>query len=62
MAEKLKPCPYCGGCPAIAGIVTEKGLIWRLRLGKGEHEDYPTREEAHEAWNRRASNDEGKAD
>ena len=65
MTEVLKPCPCCGGIPAIVGIVTSSGLVWRLRLGNGQDEDYPTREDARSAWNRRvnmrkeAANDEG---
>lgn len=54
ITEPLKPCPCCGGIPAIYGINTPNSkLVWRLRLGKGKHEDFPTREAAHEAWNRR---------
>lgn len=59
MTETLKPCPFCGGIPAIAGIVTRDGLVWRLWLANGEHEDYPTRDAAHEAWNRRVNYEEG---
>ena len=58
MCEKLKPCPLCGGIPAIAGIVTIDSLVWRLWLANGEHEDYPTRYAAHEAWNRRVNDEE----
>ena len=54
--EKLKPCPYCGGIPAIAGIITPNHkLAWRLRLGNGEYDDFPTQEAAHEAWNKRVN-------
>lgn len=54
--ERLKPCPYCGGIPAIAGIIThDNTLAWRLRLGNGQHEDFPTQEAAHEAWNKRTA-------
>ena len=65
MAEKLKPCPCCGGYPAIYGVATDTGLVWRLRVGVGEDgkaktEDFATREAAHIAWNRRVSNDESK--
>ena len=56
MSEALLPCPCCGGIPAIAGIVTSTGLVWRLLLGKGQHED------ARKAWNRRIKDAESKND
>ena len=52
MTEKLIPCPLCGGYPAIYGITTAHGLIWRLRVCGGQTKDYSTRDEAHEAWNK----------
>ena len=60
MTEKLRPCPYCGGCPAIYGITTEKGLVWKLKHGSSPDVqslpiEFATREEAHAAWNRRVS-------
>ena len=61
MTEKLKPCPFCGGIPAIAGLITPAHkLEWRLKLGNGQHEDFPTQEAAHEAWNRRVKDGESK--
>ncbi|MBQ7594681.1 MAG: hypothetical protein IJU48_10055 [Synergistaceae bacterium] len=48
----MKPCPLCGGYPAIYGIVTANGLIWRLRVCGGQTKDYSARDEAHKAWNR----------
>ncbi len=56
MAEMLKVCPYCGGYPAIYGIVGEHGkLVWQVR---NLPEEFATREEAHAAWNRKVE-DEG---
>ena len=52
MTEKLTPCPLCGGYPAIYGVVTAHGVIWRLRVCGGQTKDYSTRDEAHKAWNR----------
>ena len=51
MPSKLKLCPICGACPAIYGIATDNGLIWRLRAC-GQTKDYLTLDAAHEAWNR----------
>lgn len=61
MSEKLKPCPCCGGYPAIYGVAKDNKLVWKLRLGKewsnnGFPDEFPTREEAHIAWNRRVEN------
>ena len=59
MAEMLKPCPFCGGYPAIYGVVGDNGgLVWRVR---NLPEEFATLDEAHAAWNRKVS-DEGTTD
>ena len=56
MAEILKVCPFCGGYPAIYGVVGEhSGLVWKVR---NLPEDFATREEAHVAWNKKVQQDE----
>ena len=48
--SELKCCPFCGGYPAIYGIVKDGGLVWKVR---NLPEDFKTQEEAYAAWNRR---------
>ena len=56
MAEILKVCPFCGGYPAIYGVVGEhSGLVWKVR---NLPEDFATREEAHIAWNRKVEDED----
>ncbi len=59
MAELLKVCPYCGGYPAIYGIVGGNGvLVWRVR---NLPEEFSTRDAAYVAWNRKVK-DESETD
>lgn len=58
-ANKLKPCPFCGKKPKV--IKTKefpKGYRWRVECYRGNTRAYtcsfPMRQEAIEAWNRRA--------
>ena len=63
MSEKLRPCPYCGGYPAIYALAKNGGLIWKLRLGEnlkgeGTATEFKTQAEAYEAWNRRVKDEQ----
>lgn len=73
MAEGLKPCPFCGRVDKLKVWKTEQrwdhGVIenWRVSCDRsgdntgcgGSGGAYRTREEAIEAWNRRANDDQG---
>ncbi|MBQ3397004.1 MAG: hypothetical protein IJR43_10620 [Synergistaceae bacterium] len=67
MSERLKPCPYCGGYPAIYGLAKNGGLIWKLRLGeslKAESTatEFQTQAEAYAYWNRRVKDEQSRND
>lgn len=56
---KLKPCPFCGGTAGTIGdsVVEEDPAFWvRCWECGAETSVYNTKEEAIEAWNRRADN------
>lgn len=59
METELKPCPFCGGMASVGGYVYEIGAS-EYTTHDAECNDchattfeYPTEEEAIEAWNRR---------
>lgn len=59
--DELKPCPYCGNYPLLRQDASE----WRVEcIGEGceclpSTWFYDTKEEAIEAWNRRAADEVG---
>ncbi|MFP3041865.1 Lar family restriction alleviation protein [Treponema primitia] len=59
MAEKLKPCPFCGNKPEWGSERTSLNTYWWLFCNKTEcliqpaTQSYGARETAIEAWNRR---------
>lgn len=59
--DKLKPCPFCGGEAAIRNLHDEWWVECDMTRGWCEviprTWSYDTKEEAIEAWNRRADND-----
>lgn len=56
MAEKLKPCPFCGGSPYIQKRpVAQKKCIYAVKCHCGVLTHFMERQyNAIEAWNRRA--------
>lgn len=62
--KELKSCPFCGNVPQLRQI----GEEWKVECISVDCEALPstyfhdTKEEAIEAWNRRASNDTGRSD
>jgi hypothetical protein len=64
--EALKPCPFCGGVPELNDYTTAPAAAWVLvHRGKGCFvspvvKNFPTREAAIAAWNRRAAPTEAK--
>lgn len=73
MAEKLKPCPFCGRVDKLVIWATETPFDdrrltnWRVSCDRsgdntgcgGSSGAYLDRKEAIEAWNRRANDDQG---
>ena len=56
--DKLKPCPFCGGKPLMAGSFTTRYEIWSIhctecgaRLSRDTEDD--TQGDVIKAWNRR---------
>ena len=66
MEQKLKPCPFCGGDVMIYYSSMTKGFYVTHRNGYEScflitpalmHGDFKSLQDAHDAWNRRASNE-----
>lgn len=60
MAEKLKACPFCGGEAKVYQSMAYGRTVWKVMCGARVDcclllNDFDTREEAFNAWNRRAS-------
>jgi Lar family restriction alleviation protein len=55
--EQLKPCPFCNGEAVLAHVEFKDGDIYYnpqcYECNAGWNENYETKEEAIEAWNKR---------
>lgn len=60
--DKLRRCPFCGGEPYFYQIYARGKKVWKVMCGKSVDccailNDWDTKEQAADAWNRRYSND-----
>ena len=58
--RRLKPCPFCGGHAEIKCDVLYRGYNARCQLCGVNTRNFETKDEAIEAWNRRAERKKGK--
>ena len=58
----LKPCPFCGKVPSLWANDTEENFFVRCSSCFAQSDEYFTRTDAVDAWNKRASSKEVNAE